>query len=75
MVKTDLIKMEMLILNTNEIEKARNIVRDLIITESNYDRVDSDDIYTLRNALAVMRRIADRQHKEIKKMFNERHLE
>jgi uncharacterized membrane protein YhiD involved in acid resistance len=74
MAKTDLIKMEMLILDNQDIEKARNVVRDLIITESNYDRVDSDDISTLRNALAVMRRITHRKDQEIKKMFNERNV-
>jgi hypothetical protein len=74
MAKTDLIKMEMLILDNQDIERASNIVRDLIIAESNYDRIDNDDISTLRSALAVMRRITHRKDKEIKKMFNERNI-
>ena len=64
----------MLVLDNNEIERARNTIRDLIITESNYDRVDSDDILILRYALAVLQRITHRKDKEIKNMFDERNI-
>ncbi len=72
MAKADLIKMEMLILDNNDVMSARNIIRDLIIAESNYSRVESEDITSLMTALAVLQRITHRKDKEIKKMFDKR---
>ena len=74
MVNADLITMEMLILYHDEIQKARNIIRDLIIYESDYNRIESDDITTLGNALTVLKRITDRKNKEIERIFNERNI-